>query len=185
MILEDIASLPVETAVVVEGAFVTPTMAGVTENAVWLMPSKTEQLTRLEHRNPGGAHDGQIWGWNLIHNQLEGTTATIINVDHQTIEQTLTAVEQRFNGLLKSAFSARTAEERQSLIRIGNHQLAIQATERQKSDGRQTILQLDCECAQPNCTNFVELPIERLQSLLANTPPSIVSPDHRSPGRDG
>ena len=96
MIMEDIQSLSLDTSVVVEGAFVTPTMAGVAENAVWLMPSKEEQLARLEHRNPGGVHDGLIWGWDLVRSQLKGTTASIIVVDGQTIEQTLTAVEQKF-----------------------------------------------------------------------------------------
>ena len=91
-------SLRVEAlpSVVVEGAFVTPAMAGVGDDSVWLMPSKDEQLTRLECRNPGGDHSGLVWGWELIRGQLEGTDARVIVVDGQTIEQTLRAVEQRF-----------------------------------------------------------------------------------------
>lgn len=100
MIVEDIVS--VETSVVVEGAFVTPAMAGVGENAVWLMPSKDEQLVRLEGRNPGGEHGGLVWGWELVRSQLEGTDARIIVVDGQTVEQTLKAVEQSFGALLGS-----------------------------------------------------------------------------------
>lgn len=71
-------------------------MAGVGPDAVWLMPSKAEQLTRLKARNPDGPHDGLIWGWSLIQTQLEGTAATIITVDGQTVEQTLAAVERHF-----------------------------------------------------------------------------------------
>jgi cytidylate kinase len=97
LIIEDIQSLPVGTTVVVEGAFVTPVMAGTGENSVWLMPSKDEQLARLEHRNPGGEHEGLIWGWELIRGQLEGTSAFVITVDGQTVQHTLMAVEQRFN----------------------------------------------------------------------------------------
>ena len=100
MIIEDIVS--VETSVVVDGAFVTPAMAGVGENAVWLMPSKDEQLVRLEGRNPGGEHGGLVWGWELVRSQLEGTDARIIVVDGQTVEQTLKAVEQSFGALLGS-----------------------------------------------------------------------------------
>ncbi len=100
MIMEDV--LPLETSVVVEGAFVTPAMAGVAENAVWLMPSKDEQLVRLEGRNPGGDHKGLVWGWELVRGQLEGTGAHVIVVDGQTVEQTLNAVEQRFGPLLGS-----------------------------------------------------------------------------------
>jgi hypothetical protein len=99
MIMEDIRS--VGTSVVVEGAFVTPQMAGVAENAVWLMPSREEQLARLQRRNPGEDLEGYIWGWNLIHTQLEGANATIITVDGQSIAQTLQAVEQAFSPILK------------------------------------------------------------------------------------
>jgi hypothetical protein len=109
MIMEDIHSLPVETSVVVEGAFVTPAMAGVAENAVWLMPSREEQLARLERRNPGGVHEGQVWGWGLVRSQLEGTNARVVMVDGQTIEQTLTAVEQSFGAILRSCPAARRA----------------------------------------------------------------------------
>jgi cytidylate kinase len=102
MIIEDVEALPGETSVVVEGAFVTPAMAGVAENAVWLMPSKDEQLARLEGRNPGGDHGGLVWGWELVRSQLEGTDARVIVVDGQTVEQTLKAVEQSFGALLGS-----------------------------------------------------------------------------------
>lgn len=94
MILEDVQSL--DASVVVEGAFVTPQMAGVAENAVWLMPSREAQLARLEARDPGGDHQGLVWGWGLVHSQLEGTGANVIVVDDQTVEETLLAVEQRF-----------------------------------------------------------------------------------------
>ncbi|WUJ67759.1 hypothetical protein OG809_21900 [Kribbella soli] len=93
MIIEDVRSLAAGTTAVVEGAFVTPAMAGVGGNAVWLMPSEEEQLARLEHRNPGGNHEGCVWGWGLVRSQLEGTAARVIVVDGQTVEQTVMAVE--------------------------------------------------------------------------------------------
>lgn len=105
MILEDLQTLAPKTPVVVEGAAVTPEMAGVGENAVWLMPSSEEQLARLERRHPEGIHHGLTWGWSLIRGQLEGTAATVITVDGQTVEQTLAAVEQAFIKLLPSAES--------------------------------------------------------------------------------
>jgi hypothetical protein len=181
MIMEDIQSLPAGTSVVVEGAFVTPEMAGVAGNAVWLMPSREEQLARLERRNPGGVHKGPVWGWDLVQSQLEGTTASVVIVDGQSIEQTLTAVEQRFNATLESSPAARTTAERQSLLRTSNRQLAEQATERlQLGHNKQYVSHavFDCECAQPNCTEVVELSIENLPTLLAQAPPSITSPKH-------
>jgi hypothetical protein len=103
MIMEDLQ--PLKGPVVVEGAAVTPELAGVAENAVWLMPSSEEQLARLERRHPEGIHHGLIWGWNLIRGQVEGTAANVITVDGQTVEQTLSALEQAFSRLLPGAES--------------------------------------------------------------------------------
>ena len=183
MIMEDIHSLSVDTSVVVEGAFVTPRMAGVSENAVWLMPSREEQLARLERRHPDGVHKDYVWGWDLVRSQLEGTSASVVVVDGQTIEQTLMAVEQRFGAILGSCPAARTTDERQSLIRISNRQLAEQATEtlrlgRNKENGHHAVRVFDCECAQANCNEVVELAVEEMPTLLAQAPPSIVSPEH-------
>jgi hypothetical protein len=174
MIIEDIESLALDAAVVVEGAFVTPELAGVAENALWLMPSKEEQFARLERRHPEGVHDGYVWGWGLVQSQLEGTSASVLVVDGQTVEQTLLAVEQKFSAVIESCPAARTAAERQSLIRLSNRQLAEWVIERQRA-----VQVFDCECAQANCVEFVELAVEEMPGLLAETPPSIVSPAHR------
>lgn len=178
MIMEDIQSLSLGAAVVVEGAQVTPKMAGVAENAVWLMPSKEEQLARLQRRHPDGVHKDYVWGWELVRSQLEGTAANVVVVDGQTVEQTITAIEQSFSAILGSSLAARTTDERQSLIRISNRQLAKQATERLV---RRAVRLYDCECAQPNCNELVELTVEELPTMLAQGPPSIVSPEHSNP----
>ncbi|RZU16196.1 hypothetical protein EV645_3746 [Kribbella rubisoli] len=101
MIIEDVRSLAAGVTVVVEGAFVTPSMAGVGENAVWLMPSQDEQRARLERRDPGGDHEGCVWGWGLVRSQLQNTGARVIVVDGQTVEQTVMAVEQMFKDFLE------------------------------------------------------------------------------------
>lgn len=168
--MEDIHSLSVDASVVVEGAFVTPSMAGVAENAVWLMPSSEEQLARLERRHPDGVHEGYVWGWDLVRSQLDGTSASVVVVDGQTVEQTLLAVEQRFSAILGSCPAALTTDERQSLIRISNRQLA--------QNERHAVQVFDCECAQADCTEVVELDLEEMPTLLAQPPPSIVSPEH-------
>ncbi|HEY3556438.1 MAG TPA: hypothetical protein VGL05_03205 [Kribbella sp.] len=168
MILEDVEALGVRTPVVVEGAFVTPALAGVDGNAVWLMPSRAEQLTRLQHRNPGADNEGFVWGWNLVNSQLEGTAATMISVDGQTIPQTLAAVEAHFAGLIPARPST---ADRPSLIRLGNRQLA----------GRPGSQTFDCECGRPSCTDFVQLTSEQSSTLLAVEPPSITSPQHSAP----
>lgn len=175
MIVDDIQSLAVDAAVVIEGAFVTPQMAGTFGNAVWLMPSRTEQLARLEHRNPGGRHDGAVWGWELIHSQLDGSAATVITVDGQTIEQTITAVEHHFRTPLASCPAARTTAERQALLRIGNHQLAAQAAQQPRpGQTSPTTLTFDCECGQPQCTEAVDLPTTH----LTQPPAPVLAPTH-------
>jgi hypothetical protein len=181
MVMEDIHSLSVDASVVVEGAFVTPKMAGVGQNAVWLMPSRQEQLARLERRHPDGVHEGYVWGWELVRSQLEGTSASVVVVDGQTVEQTLMAVEQRFGTILRSLPAARTTDERQSLIRISNRQLAEQATERlrlERNGGHHAVRSFDCECGQADCTEVVELAVDQMPTLLAQAPPSVVSPEH-------
>jgi hypothetical protein len=104
-------------------------------------------------------------------------------VDGQTIEQTLMAVEQRFSAILGSCPAARTTDERQSLIRISNRQLAEQAIERlrlgrNKENGHHAVRVFDCECAQANCNEVVELAVEEMPTVLAQAPPSIISPEH-------
>ena len=127
--------------------------------------------------------EGQVWGWDLVRSQLEGISASVVVVDGQTVEQTLTAVEQRFSAILGSCSAARTIDERQSLIRISNRQLAEQVTERlrlerNKENGRHAVRVFDCECAQANCHEVVELAVEEMPTMLAQAPPSILSAGH-------
>ncbi|MFI5733108.1 hypothetical protein ACIA49_23535 [Kribbella sp. NPDC051587] len=107
MIMDDLEALRAGVVVLVEGAAITPTMAGTADNALWLMPSQDEQLARLQRRHPEGIHHGYAWGWTLIQSQLEGTSAIVLTVDGQSIDQTLAAVEQQFSALLPTAKARR------------------------------------------------------------------------------
>lgn len=183
MIMADIQSLSIATSAVVEGAQVTPEMAGVDKNALWLMPSREEQLARLERRHPDGVDEGMVWGWGLVSSQLEGTDATVIVVDGQTVEQTLITVEQNFSAILASSPRARSIAERRNLIRLSNRKLAEWASEklrlgRAKGNRHQAVHMLDCECAQANCSEMVELTVEDMSAALLHAPPSITSAEH-------
>jgi hypothetical protein len=182
MIGEDIQSLPLKISVIVEGAQITPDLAGTTENALWLMPSQEEQLARLERRHPGAVHKDYRWGWTLIQSQLQGTNARILAVDGQTVEETIAAVEQSFSPTLAASPAARTTEERQSLTRLSNHQLAEQAIERSRSTGTggHPAVTFDCECGQPTCLDLIRLAVESIPALAHDFPP-IISPDHTGP----
>jgi hypothetical protein len=50
----------------------------------------------------------------------EGTGATTITVDDQTVEETLTEVERLFTDLLPDDPAAHTLQKRQALIRYAN-----------------------------------------------------------------
>lgn len=185
MIIADIRSLALNAAVLVEGAGITPAIAGVAGNAVWLMPSKAEQLARLERRHPTGVHEGYIMGWELVRGQLARTNATVIGVDGQTVDQTVLAVEQQFGTFLADLPAARSIDERQALIRLSNLQIATQMIQgprsgRAKTNGHLAVHVFDCECAQDGCQEFVELAIEDIPAAVTQAPPSIAVPKHSS-----
>ncbi|MGW7679917.1 hypothetical protein ACWGID_04205 [Kribbella sp. NPDC054772] len=185
MIIEDIRSLALNTAVLVEGAGVTPAMAGVAGNAVWLMPSKAEQSARLERRHPTGVHEGYIMGWDLVRSQLAPTRATVLVVDGQTVDQTIRAVEQHFRTFLTDLPAARSIDERQALTRLSNLRIATQAIQRPRSGRAKTTGHLavhvfDCECAQNGCQEFVEVAVGDIPAAVTQAPPSITAPEHSS-----
>lgn len=183
MILEDLNSLPSNPVVVVEGALVTPEMARPRSQAVWLMPSQQAQRARLEKRNPD-VHPGLLQGWQMITDQLEGTGATTITVDDQTVEETLAEVERLFTDLLQDDPAVHTLQERQALIRYANqvavtHCLTGFARLSPPRDPSTTVRTFDCECAAPTCEAVVQLPVSSAAKAVQCPPPSLVATGHQ------
>jgi hypothetical protein len=161
------------------------------DNAVWLMPSREEQLARLERRHPDRVHHGYLWGWQLIRGQLDAApdTATIV-VDNQTVSETLTAVESHFADRLTAGPRAQTVRERQHLLRYANQILvshSLTGLERGflSGDPSTIIRTFDCECADSGCVALVDLPVGDAAAALTNPPPSLLAPGHRPASEAG
>ncbi|MFD2077745.1 hypothetical protein [Actinopolymorpha cephalotaxi] len=183
MVSADLLSLP-WPLVVVEGALVTPDLAGPSSNAVWLMPSQEEQRARLERRNPGEAHDGYLWGRQLIQDQLVAApgAATIV-VDNQTVGQTVAAVENHFAERIAAGPTARGARERQQLLRYANevavtHSMTGLARRHGLPDAGRLVRTFDCECAAPTCDALLDLSVSDAATVLAGPPPALLAPGH-------
>lgn len=186
LIRADLLSLP-SPLVVVEGALVTPDLATPTGSAVWLMPSQEEQRARLEERHPEGVHHGYLWGWQLIRNQLDAAPyAATIDVDNQTVSQTVAAVEHSFAERITAGPTARSVGERQCLLRYANevaltHSLTGIARAPVPGDAGTVIRTFDCECAEPACEALVELPVSDAAAALAAPPPALLARGHHAP----
>lgn len=181
MICEDLRSLP-SPLVVVEGALVRPDLTTPMEHAVWLMPSQEEQRARLERRHPEGIHHGFVWGWRLIRGQLDAAPdGATITVDGQTVSQTLAAVEERFAERIAAGPTARTVEERRSLLRYANEVIVTRActglARGLLTEDVSTRI-FDCECADPACDALVDLPVRDAAAILAD--PTVGDPRARS-----
>ncbi|HEY9293475.1 MAG TPA: hypothetical protein VIP98_19530 [Microlunatus sp.] len=184
MIQADLEQLAEETptaGTVVEGALITPDFAPI-PRSVWLMPSAAEQRRRLQERSAAATiHHGLIYGHRLITGQLAGTAATIIDVDGQSIAETLTAVEAALASALNDLTSAQTTPDRQQMIRYGNRSLADQLQVKinngqLREHGEAAEQTFDCECGQPDCTAMVQLqPDEAI--LMTGEPPGSVQVD--------
>lgn len=181
--LDQLATEPPAAGVVVEGALITPDLAPLSRS-VWLMPSAAEQRRRLVARSGStDIHHGLIYGHSLIADQLAGTSAVVINVDGQSISETLTAVEVALTSTLDELPGARSRSDRQQVIRYGNRSLADQLRigidSRLIDTGNLAVARtFDCECGRTGCDAMVELrPTEAIR-LAAEPPGSICDPRH-------
>lgn len=180
MIRDDLAGLPFGVSVVVEGAQLTPAMVGGAANALWLMPSLEEQRARLRRRNPEVSHDGMVWGWHLIQGQLEGADVDVLEVDGQSVAETVAAVEARFGAAVRGARGARTVEERRAVIRYGNRRIVEQVAESPKAGagagagvGLRRVF--DCECGRAGCGEFVEATVGEARRVVEQEPAGVLT----------
>ena len=194
LIQEDLDQLIAATptaGTVVEGALITPDFAPMARS-IWLMPSPEEQRRRLTQRSGNAAvHQGLLHGYQLINDQLAGTQAIIIDVDGQTVAQTLAAVETALAPAIRELPAGQTASDRQQLIRYGNRSLADQlrvsldnglldpsSRDSERPFDCDSERLFDCECGESNCTRTVQLrPIDAIH-LASQTPGAIRAERH-------
>jgi hypothetical protein len=77
---------------------------------------------------------------------------------------------------------ATTVAQRRRLLRYTNQTIISQClgwlTHQPRLDIRPAAQLFDCECARPDCTALVELPVESAQSAAATEPPAILAAEH-------
>lgn len=180
--LGELASTTPPAGTVVEGALITPEFAPLSRS-VWLLPSATEQRRRLIDRaGTTTIHHGLIYGHQLISDQLAGTAATVINVDGQSIAETLTAVEAALASALTELPSVRSRSERQQVIRYGNRSLVDQlrsSIDNDRCDPNDLpVGTYDCECGLADCHVTVQLRPYDARLLTARPPGAIHAVGH-------
>lgn len=180
MILEDLASLPMTSLIVVEGAHLRPQMGLPVDRALWLMPSKPEQRRRLQKRHPEGVHEGFLLGWTSFAEQLADSAVTTLSVDRQTVGETIAAAEAVFANALHIGPTAQEIEERQSLLRYGNQVIVWHALARLDSGFLagalgSIIRTFDCECGDKRCDAFADLSLAEALTALDRPAPSLLA----------
>lgn len=183
MVFDDLRDLPDGPTVVVEGADITPDMVRFSRHAIWLLPSREEQLRRLSPRYPGGVHHGLLYGRELVMSQIRGRSVESIVVDGQKVEETLRAVESRFATVISRGPKASTVTQRRDLLRYVNrasldHSILSLEHRDPGADIKKVARVYECECGDAACADVVEISIARAAELLAYSPPAILSASH-------
>lgn len=189
MVLDDLSGLPASPLVVADGPL-TPSMATLLlssgrldpTRAVWLLPSQSAQQDRLRIRHPEGVPTGYLTSWEIM--QPRDSSITRIDVDDQTVAETIHEVERVFAPYLAAGPVATDREERRSLLRYGNQAIVAQCTSptarplRTVGDPGQVVRAFDCECAEPSCDALVELRVSAAVAAVRHAPPAIVATGH-------
>lgn len=185
MIIDDLRALPSAPLIVAEGGPVTPQVAAVGGEAVWLVPSRAAQAARLGQRHPDGAPEAYLRSWDPIVEQLAGADVWTLTVDDLTVAETITEVEHLFADRLAEGPTAKDPAQRRALIRYANQALVRQYTSpsskpKVPGDPTKTSRVFDCECAAPTCSALVTLSISDAAAAVAVDPPSILALEHRA-----
>lgn len=184
MVLDDLRALPAAPLVVAEGGLVTPDAVRRRDPAVWLMPSRAEQLRRLRERHPEGPPPTYLRSWRDLDRQLHGSGVPVVAVDGLTVEQTIAEVERLFQPHIEAGPTATTVPERRDLIRYANQAIVRQRTSpsarplHPPTDPAALSVTFDCECAAPTCTATVTTTVGEAARAIQQPPPSLRAPGH-------
>lgn len=184
MVLDDLRALPAAPLVLAEGGPVTPERVGPHGPAVWLMPSRAEQLRRLEQRHPDGPPPAYLETWELVDRQLREADVPVVAVDGRTVEQTIAEVERFFQPRLAAGPTATTVPERQALLRYANQAIVGQRTSpsarplRSPPNPAALTVAFDCECAAATCTAMVTVTVGEAARAIQRPPPALRAAGH-------
>ncbi|MBZ2409093.1 hypothetical protein ACWHAO_27565 [Streptomyces albidoflavus] len=168
MIADDVRALGPGPLIVVEGTPVTPDTVPDPGRAVWLMPSPELQRRRLAERGlPEGVHTLYTLLLADLAARIEahGLADRVVTVTPDaTPADTRTAAETLLAGPLAEGPTATTPDERRTLRRAENEAVATQyrtylARPWATGDPGTVPVTFSCECADPECTAQLTLPL--------------------------
>jgi cytidylate kinase len=185
MVLDDVAALPDEPAVVAEGTNITPSMVPKPSLAIWLTARPGIRAIRNRQRGWGAAGGDA----DLIHDQqltaeLDEAAALVIDTsDHEDPSETLARIETIAAGWLATRPAAGNRRERQTLIREGNAAIVTQYRDGMaragNPEGDGLVRIYDCECADPGCAALVERTFGSLAKPFTPNAEPILAPGHQ------
>lgn len=183
MTIDDLRALPLAPLTVADGGHLTPAMALHGGTAVWLLPSREEQRTRLAARHPEGPPQAYLDSWETVSRQVADSGVATITVDGMSVDETLAALERFFAPQLAAGPVAATLEERQALLRYANQAIITQCLSPSTKPlnpvaPEQIARDFECECGSPDCVAQVTLRAVDARTMAAAPPPAILAPGH-------
>lgn len=185
MVLDDVAALPDEPAVVAEGTNITPAMVPNASLAVWLTARTAIRARRNQQRGwgaAGGAVD-LIKERQLMAELNESAAPVIDTGDHTGVGETIAQIETLAASWFATRPAARNRRERQTLIREGNAAIVTQyrggMARSGNTQGDGLVRSYDCECGEPWCTALVERTLGSLPDPFAPNAEPILAPGHK------
>lgn len=188
--LEDLAALPDRPSLITDGTPFTPDVVGPAAlrppvHAVWLFADVETRAARNHGRGWGGAGSrADLDRAAMIAEQVETVGGTkIITSDHDSAERTVDAIVEACGAWLHDQPRATTIMERRALIREGNAAIVGQyraglARPWSTIDPATVIRAYDCECAQPNCTALIDLPLTTFPTPFGPGTPPLLADSH-------
>lgn len=189
MAVDDVHALPADPLIVAEGTCLTPSAVGVTDCALWMLPSEEVQRARLDERGLG-ANVADLY--RLLVREIAGEVEEfggqrlIVDGTH-SIAETVAAVEEIFARQLADGPIAATVAERQALVRFSNRAIVVQyetgcARPWATADLRTLVRPFSCECGGVDCDELIELAIADFPPRPDETSPALLAPGHNRLG---
>jgi hypothetical protein len=158
MVVEDVRRLPSSPLIVAEGTPVSAALIVDRARAVWLLPTRALQRSRLEERR---LEPGKMELYLLLAAELEREAREyampVVTVDPTSeVDEIVAAVEQRFADALAAGPRAETTGERRALLREANEAIVRQLRGYYgrpwvDGDADEVVRTFHCECGDPAC----------------------------------
>ena len=170
MVIDDVRALPAEPIIVAEGSTVPASVVGEgiadRTRALWLLPTPAFQQAQLAGRHPGARKLYSVLR-DVIEQETEAHGAPVLSVDGtRGVDEMTTVVEERFATTIAAGPCAETSAERRALLREANQAVIEQvrgyfARPWAQGDPEQVVRSFLCECGKTDCSESVEVTIER------------------------